>query len=448
MTGKILIVDDDQSLCETIQIDLKRHGYDAVWTTSGDDAVALIQKEDVDCALVDLVLEDVDGIEICKRIVQNRPDVPVIAITAFGSLDMAIAAIRAGVYDFMNKPVDFDLLRVHVDRALKHRSLADRIETLSNALERAKGFDTLVGASPPMQRLYDRLAKVSETDMTALITGESGTGKELVARAIHNHSRRVGGPFIAISCPALPDTLLESELFGHVKGAFTDARTTRRGILVQGHGGTVFLDEIGDMPISLQPKLLRALETRKVRPLGGDEEVLFDARILTATNRDIETAVAEGRFREDLLFRINAISIDIPPLRERGNDILLLARYFIDHFSKHTEKDLHGFTEAAAGKLLDYAWPGNVRELRNVMERAVALTQHDKIIVEDLPDPIRNYQQKHFEIGGSSSDVLLPLSEVEQRYIQHVLQKTGDNKTLAARILGVDRKTLYRKLQQ
>jgi len=284
--------------------------------------------------------------------------------------------------------------------------------------------------------------------MTVLITGESGTGKELVARAIHKHSRRASGPFIAISCPALPDTLLESELFGHVKGAFTDARTPRRGILVQAHGGTVFLDEIGEMPLSLQPKLLRALETRTVRPLGGGEEVSFDARIIAATNRDLDSAVEEGRFREDLLFRINVIEIELPPLRDRDKDPLVLAQYFVDQFANQTGKNLHGFTEAVAGKLLDYSWPGNVRQLRNVMERAVALTKHDKIIVEDLPDPIRNYQQKHFAIGGDSSNTLIPLAEVEQRYIQHVLEKTGDNKALAARVLGIDRKTLYRKLNQ
>jgi len=448
MTGKILIVDDDQSLCETIQMDLQHHGYSAVWTTSWEDAVALIENEDFDCALVDLILEDMDGTELCKRIVENRPDVPVIAITAFGSLEMAIAAIRAGVYDFMNKPIEFDLLRIHLDRALKHRSLNEQIKTLTSALERSKGFDTLLGSSLPMQRLYGQLARISETDMTVLITGESGTGKELVARAIHKHSRRASGPFIAISCPALPDTLLESELFGHVKGAFTDARTPRRGILVQAHGGTVFLDEIGEMPLSLQPKLLRALETRTVRPLGGGEEVSFDARIIAATNRDLDSAVEEGRFREDLLFRINVIEIELPPLRDRDKDPLVLAQYFVDQFANQTGKNLHGFTEAVAGKLLDYSWPGNVRQLRNVMERAVALTKHDKIIVEDLPDPIRNYQQKHFAIGGDSSNTLIPLAEVEQRYIQHVLEKTGDNKALAARVLGIDRKTLYRKLNQ
>jgi DNA-binding NtrC family response regulator len=448
MTGKILIVDDDQSLCETIQMDLKRHGYSTVWTTSGEDAVALFEKDDFDCALVDLVLEDLNGIELCKRIVENRPDVPVIAITAFGSLEMAIAAIRAGVYDFMNKPIEFDLLRIHVDRALKHRSLQEQIKTLTKALERSRGFDTLLGSSPPMQRLYDQLARISETDTTVLITGESGTGKELVARAIHNHSRRASGPFIAISCPALPDTLLESELFGHVKGAFTDARATRRGILVQAHGGTVFLDEIGDMSLSLQPKLLRALETRTVRPLGGGEEVSFDARIIAATNRDLDSAVEEGRFREDLLFRINVVEIEIAPLRDREKDPLVLAQFFANLFANQMGKDVRGFTEVVAAKLLDYSWPGNVRELRNVIERAVALAQHDKIIVEDLPESIRNYQKKNFEIGGDSPNVLLSLAEVEQQYIQYVLEKTGGNKTLAARVLGLDRKTLYRKLRR
>jgi DNA-binding NtrC family response regulator len=448
MTRKILIVDDDQSLCETIQMDLKRHGYSAVWTTSGEDAVTLIEKNGIDCALIDLVLEDLDGIDLCKRIVENRPDVPVIAITAFGSMDMAIAAIRAGVFDFINKPIDFDLLRIHLDRALKHRSLKEQIKTLSSELERSKGFGTMHGNSPTMKKLYDQLSKVSDTEMTILITGESGTGKELVARAIHNHSRRVHGPFIAISCPALPDTLLESELFGHAKGAFTDARTARRGILVQAQGGTVFLDEIGDMPLSLQPKLLRALETRTVRPLGGGEEIFFDARIIAATNHNLESAVEDGRFREDLLYRINVITVKLAPLRDRENDPLVLAQYFIDLFANQMGKDVLGFTEAVAGKLLDYSWPGNVRELRNVVERAVVLTHHDKIIVEDLPDCIRNCKKKNFEIGGDDADTLLSLAEVQRRYIQYVLGKTGDNKTQAASVLGIDRKTLYRKLNQ
>ena len=446
MMRKILIVDDDRSLCETIEMDLKRHGYNTVWTISGDAAMTAIGKDDFGCALVDLVLEDMDGIDLCTHIVENRPDVPVIAMTAFGSMDMAIDAIRAGVFDFINKPIDFDLLRIHVDRAFKQRILKEQIRTLTDALERSKRFDSLRGDSPAMQKLYDQLSRVSDTDMSVLITGESGTGKELVARAIHNHSRRAEGPFIAISCPALPDTLLESELFGHEQGAFTDARTTRRGILVQAHGGTVFLDEIGDMLLSLQPKLLRALETRVVRPLGGSREVPFDARIIAATNRDLESAVESGAFREDLLYRINVIRVALAPLRDRGKDPLVLARFFVDLFAKQTGKHIRGFTETVAEKLLDYAWPGNVRELRNVIERAVALTRHDKIILEDLPEHVRNCRKQNFEIAGDSTDSLIPLADVEQRYIQHVLEKTGDNKTLAARVLGIDRKTLYRKL--
>ncbi|WP_218188091.1 sigma-54-dependent transcriptional regulator [Desulfosarcina cetonica] len=313
MMRKILIVDDDHALCETIQIDLKRHGYQAVLATAGADAVAWIKQDDFDCALVDLVLEDMDGIDLCKRMVENRPDIPVIAMTAFGSMDMAIEAIRAGVFDFINKPIDFDLLRIHVERALKHRSLKERIKMLTGELEKTKRFDALHGDSTAMQKLYAQLAKISGTEMTVLITGESGTGKELVARAIHNHSRRAKQPFVAISCPALPETLLESELFGHEKGSFTDARAPRQGILVQAHGGTVFLDEIGDLSLALQPKLLRALETRTVRPLGGRQELAYDSRIIAATNRDLESAVENGLFREDLFYRINVIRIEIPP---------------------------------------------------------------------------------------------------------------------------------------
>jgi two-component system response regulator HydG len=448
MTGKVLIADDDQALCETIQMDLKRHGYIVRFTTAGENLLALIEEDDFDCVLVDVILGSMDGLELCGRIVENRPDLPVIAMTAFGSMDMAIAAMRAGVFDFMNKPIDFDLMRLQIDRALKQRSLREQIKTLSAAFDRSRGLDAMLGESPSMQALYDQIVRVADTDMSVLITGESGSGKELVAREIHRRSRRARGPFMAISCPALPETLLEGELFGHAKGAFTDARTARRGILAQADGGTVFLDEIGDMPLSLQPKLLRALETRTVRPLGRAEETSFDVRLLAATNRDLKSAVEEGQFREDLLYRINVIELKTPPLRERGQDILLLAQHFVGQFAKKTGKDVSGFTEPVAGKLLYYSWPGNVRELRNVMERAVALTRHDKIIVEDLPDPICNYQGKTFDLTGAGADMLFSLDEVEQRYIRHVLDKTKDNKTLAARILGIDRKTMYRKLGQ
>ncbi len=281
-----------------------------------------------------------------------------------------------------------------------------------------------------------------------LITGESGTGKELVARALHQRSRRRDQPFVAVNCAALPDTLLESELFGHVKGAFTDARNDRKGLFVQAEGGTLLLDEIGEMPLAMQPKLLRALEENKVRPVGSEKEVAFDVRLLASTNRDLETAVEEGRFRKDLFFRIDVIQVELPPLRARGADALLLAQHFIEDCAGRAGKQVVGMSEGVAEKLLAYSWPGNVRELRNVIERAVALTRFDKLTVDDLPEKIRDYRSSQVVIGGNDPGELVPLEEVERRYILHVLDCVGGNRTLAARTLGLDRKTLYRKLRQ
>jgi DNA-binding NtrC family response regulator len=326
--------------------------------------------------------------------------------------------------------------------------LQEQVKTLSQAVARSPRFAELIGDSPPMQHLYRQLAQIAASDVAVLITGESGTGKELVARALHQHSRRAAGPFVAINCPALPPTLLESELFGHVRGAFTDARTDRQGLFVQADGGTLFLDEIGDFPLDLQPKLLRALEDAVVRPVGSNQECRFDVRLVTATNRDLEAAVEEGRFREDLFYRINVLCLEMPPLRARGTDILLLAQHFIALFADRSGKQVTGLGEGAAEKLLDYAWPGNVRELRNAMERAVALTRYEHIVVEDLPEKIRAYRQSHLLIGSDNPTELVSMEEVERRYIRHVLEAVGGNKTLAARLLGFDRKTLYRKLAQ
>jgi two-component system response regulator HydG len=281
-----------------------------------------------------------------------------------------------------------------------------------------------------------------------LIRGESGTGKELVAKALHRRSRRGDKPFVAVNCAALPDTLLESELFGHVKGAFTDARTDRRGLFLQAEGGTLFLDEIGEMPPPMQAKLLRALEEGTVRPVGGEKEIAFDARVLAATNRDLETAVEEGRFRKDLYFRVDVIQIDLPPLRARGADALLLAQHFIETFAARAKKQVQGLSEGVGEKLLAYVWPGNVRELRNVIERAVALTRFDRLTLDDLPEKIRDYRTSQVVIASSNPAELVPLEEVERRYILHVLNSVQNNRTLASRALGLDRKTLYRKLRQ
>ncbi|MBM4092937.1 MAG: sigma-54-dependent Fis family transcriptional regulator, partial [Planctomycetes bacterium] len=293
-----------------------------------------------------------------------------------------------------------------------------------------------------------QLSRIADSEASVLIAGESGTGKELVARAIHRRSRRSGHPFVAVNCAALPDALLESELFGHAKGAFTDARAARKGLFLEAESGTLFLDEIGDFPLATQAKLLRALEEQRLRPVGGDREVPFDVRILSATNRDLEAAVEEGRFREDLFFRINVIQVEIPPLRARGGDILLLAQHFASIFATRAGKQVTGISDAVAEKLMSYSWPGNVRELRNVMERAVALTRYEKLAVDDLPEKIRDYQSSRMVIGGNDPADLMPLEEVERRYIVHVLSAMGDNKSNAARVLGLDRKTLYRKLRQ
>ncbi len=448
MKPRVLIVDDERSMCELLETDLRLRDFDVLWFTSAEEAYQTVLDQPVDTVLTDLKMPGIDGLEFCRRIVANRPDIPVVVMTAFGSLETAVAAIRAGAYDFVTKPVEMDMLALTLERAVGHRGLQEKVKVLSQAAEQSSRFQDLIGASPAMQQLYDQLTRIADTETSILITGESGTGKELVARSLHAKSRRHDKPFVPVNCAALPDTLLESELFGHAKGAFTDARSDRKGLFLQAEGGTLFLDEIGEMPLVMQPKLLRALEESRVRPVGSDQEVPFDVRIITATNRDLETAIEENRFREDLFFRINVIQLDMPPLRSRGTDVLLLAQHFTEQFAQRAAKDVEGLSEAVAERLLNYSWPGNVRELRNVIERAVALTRYNKVAVEDLPEKIREYRSSQVFIGGEDPSELVPVEEVERRYIEHVLRTVDGNKTMAARILGLDRKTLYRKLQR
>ena len=447
MRGKILIVDDDQMMCEMLEDDLKRHGFHPTSYLSAEKALDALKTESFDVLLTDMNLPDMNGIELCERVATNRPDIPVIVITAFGSMETAIAAIRAGAYDFVTKPIDTEFLVLALDRAVKHHGLQEKVKLLDNALKKSHRFDELIGESPLMRKLMNRLDRVADTETSILITGETGTGKELVAQALHKRSHRSNGPFVAVNCAALPDALLESELFGHKRGAFTDAKTERKGLFLQAHNGTLFFDEIADIPLTLQPKLLRSLEERRVRPIGGTSEVAFDVRIIAATNRDIETAIEEDRFREDLYYRINVIQIDLPPLRERGTDILLLAQHFVEQFAFRSDKHVSGISNAASEKLLNYSWPGNVRELRNIIERAVVLTAYEKISVDDLPEKIRDYKASRFLVESEIPSELASIQEVERRYILHVLKTVGGNKTLAARVLGLDRKTLYRKLQ-
>lgn len=448
MSGRILIVDDDRSMGDLLETDLRLRGYQTVWQRTAEEAFERWKDDAFDVVLTDLKLPGLSGVELCGRMVANRPDVPVVVMTAFGSMETAVAAIRAGAYDFVTKPIDTDMLSLVLDRAMRHRALQEKVKTLSDTIERSRHFDELLGDSPAMQHVYQQLQKIAASDASVLVMGESGTGKELVARALHTHSPRARGPFVTINCPALPPTLLESELFGHARGAFTDARSERKGLFMQADGGTLFLDEIGDFPLELQPKLLRVLETSTLRPVGSNRELHFNVRLVTATNRDLEAAVEQGKFREDLFYRINVISIAMPSLRERGTDILLLAQHFLDIFASRSGKQVSGISDEAAEKLLDYVWPGNVRELRNAIERAVALTRYERIVVEDLPEKIRAYQKAHLRFDSDNPTELVPMVDVERRYISHVLEAAGGNKTLAARILGFDRRTLYRKLAQ
>ncbi len=446
-TGKVVIVDDERSMGELLVTDLKLRGYEATAFTSAASAMEYLKSSTADCLLTDVRMPGTGGIELCAQLTALYPNLPIIVMTAFGSMDTAVAALRSGAYDFLTKPLESDLMAAAIDRAIRHHQLQDTVRRLSETVDYNRHFGELLGNSPAMQAIYAQLAQLAETDTSVLITGQSGTGKELVARSIHRRSRRASAPLVAVNCAALPETLLESELFGHTKGAFTDARGERKGLFVEANGGTLFLDEIGELPLSMQVKLLRVLEQRTVRPVGGDREIPIDVRLISATNRDLETAVEEHTFREDLFYRINVIQIELPPLRQRGSDILLIAQHYINDFASRMNKSVSGLDPSAAERLLNYTWPGNVRELRNVIERAVALTRADKVTLADLPAKIQEFRANQMLLAGDDPTELVPLDEIERRYIQHVLKATEGNQTQAARILGVDRKTLHRKLK-
>jgi len=446
MKARLLLVDDDVSVCDVVSETLRLREFEVVCANSAADALVALDGDEFDAVISDLKMPGMSGLEFCKRAHASWPALPVILVTAFGSMETAVAAIRAGAYDFISKPIQMQELMLTLTRALEHRRLKEENQRLRVAVA-SHAPATMIGQSPAMQDVYTMLERLADTDATVLITGESGTGKELVAQALHRRSPHQHGPLVAFNCAAVPDTMLESEMFGHARGAFTDAKSSRKGLFVQANGGTLFLDEIGEMPIATQVKLLRALQERKVRPVGSDKEVPFDARVISATSRDLESEVAEQRFREDLYYRINVIRIHMPPLRARGTDILLLAEHFVAHFSEHAKKPVNGIAAAAADKLLTYNWPGNVRELQNCMERAVALTSAECVTLQDLPEHIRSFEGKHFVIPLENPMELLPMEEVERRYILQVLQAVHGSKTQAATALGFDRRTLYRKLK-
>ena len=447
MPGKLLFIDDDAATRDAVGATLTHSGYEIVCADGAADALAGLERGEFDAVISDLNMPGMSGLEFCGRAHASWPNLPVILVTAFGSMDKAVAAIRAGAYDFIAKPIQMTELLLTLARALEHKRLKDENKQLRETVERNRPPADMIGESAVMQELYTMLGRIADTDASVLITGESGTGKELIAQAVHKRGPHSTGPLVAFNCAAIPDTMIESELFGHARGAFTDAKTNRKGLFTQANGGTLFLDEIGEMPLATQVKLLRALQERKVRPLGGDHEVAFDARIVAATSRDLESDVAEQRFREDLYYRINVIRIHVPPLRARGQDTLLIAEHFVGRFAQHFKKEVVGITAPAAEKLLGYSWPGNVRELQNCIERAVALTQSERLTLEDLPAPIRDFQGKHFVLPLENPLELLTMDEVERRYILQVLQTLNGSKTQAAISLGFDRRTLYRKLK-
>ena len=441
----LLVVDDDEEMRSMLRDSLGVMGHRAVLASSGEQALMQLGSEAIDVMITDLRMGGMSGLELARRAHERREDVPVIVLTAFGDFSAAAEAVRVGAYDFLSKPLKLDALRIAVARALEHRKLLLKIRALEQHDPSSPSFAGLVGTSAPMKEIAALVARIADSDSSVLITGESGTGKEVVSRALHDAGPRRGRPFIAINCAALPEALLESELFGHEKGAFTDARTARAGLFVDADGGTLLLDEIGELPLQLQAKLLRALQERVVRPIGGRKEVPFDVRLIAATNRDLEAAIEAGTFRSDLYFRIDVVEIPIPPLRSRGNDILLLAQHFLVRFAERAKKPVRGLGPEVAERLLGYGWPGNVRELQNAMERATALSSGDTLSVDDLPAKLREKRPEplHHELTD-----WLTLEAMEKRYILQVLEACGGSRTQAARTLGLDRSTLWRKLER
>jgi two-component system response regulator HydG len=448
MKSSILVIDDEQDACDLLAAALDHDGANTVSTTSAQAAFDLVSSGDFDAVLTDLNMTEMDGLNVCERIHAINPHVPVIVVTGLGTLDAAISAMRAGAYDFITKPVDPKLLSLSVSRAVQHKRVQAEVTRLRETVESMQPPAGIIGSSRAMRRVHDVIVRVSGTEAPILIQGETGVGKELIARRTHEMSANKRGPFIAINCAAIPPTLLESELFGHARGAFTDAKAERTGLFVQANHGTLFLDEIGELPLELQPKLLRALQERVVRPVGGHVEVPFDARIVAASNRELEDEVEAKRFREDLFYRINVVRLVVPPLRERDSDVLELAQFFLNRHAQRAGGEPLKISAAVAKKLLDYRWPGNVRELENCMARAVAFARFEELTIDDLPEKVRSYEADRFVVSANDELEVVTLEELERRYVQRVLTLVGGNKSRAAQILGVDRRTLYRKAEK
>ncbi len=445
LRGRILVVDDDPEMCRLLCDVLSKEQHTVETAKSGQEALAVLSDQ-VDVLITDLQLPEMEGLELMHQAKRRAPETAVIIITAFGTIESAIEAMKLGAYDYLPKPFKLAELQLVVQKALQEGALRREVARLRQAIGKEYQFGSIVGKSKAMQENFDLIRQIANTATNVLITGESGTGKELVAKAIHYNSPRKDRPYIPVNSAAIPETLLESELFGHARGAFTDAKTDRAGLFEKADGGTLLLDEISELPLSLQAKLLRVLQDKEVRRVGSDQAVKLDVRVIAASNLDLDEEIKQRRFRSDLFYRLNVIHIHIPPLRERGDDILLLAHHFLKKYQQETGKSITRISESALSLLSRYPWPGNVRELENAIERAVILARGDQILPEDLPSPVTGGQDDYV-ILGKALEQSLTLTELEREYITRVLERTGGNKARTAQILGIDRKTLYRKLE-
>jgi DNA-binding NtrC family response regulator len=452
MSQTILVVDDEQKIRLILTRILKDEGFTVQEASSGEAAV-----ENVDNFLPDLILMDqnmpgMNGIETMEEIKSRHPEITVIILTAFGSIPLAVEAIKKGAYDYLSKPFDNDELLILIHRALEHRRLTEEVSQLKKQLLEKYSFTNIIGVSPKMQQVFEQINRVCATDATVLIQGESGTGKELIMKAIHYHSHRKEKPLVTVNCGAIPLNLLESEFFGHEKGAFTDAKERKIGKFEQAQGGTIFLDEVGELPLDAQVKLLRVLDDRKLTRIGGNQIIPLEVRVIAATNKNLAEEVKKGTFRLDLFYRLNIVTINVPPLRERKEDIPLLVEHFIEKYNKRLEMDVKSVSKSAMNYLQDYPWHGNVRDLENAIQSAMILEQDDTIRVEDLPLRIRGYPEISDEIDlseqGLEDQVKEFTEKIEKELIVRALEKCNQNRTNTAEILKISRKTLFNKMKQ
>lgn len=450
---RILVIDDDKSICDVLRISLRREGYDVTTIMDPRTGLDAFQRNAYDLVIQDIKMPQMDGIELLQKLRALEPEVPVVIITAFSTWDRAVQAMRLGAYDYIRKPFDMSLdLKATVRRALAARGQRARTAQSESLIQEKLGF--VLGYSRHMREVWDLIRKAAGADSTCLIVGESGTGKELVARSLHLLSPRNSRPFVAINCGAIPEPLLESELFGHIRGSFTDAHQDRPGLIEMANGGTVFLDEISEMNPKLQVKLLRVLEEREYRPVGATTAKRADVRFVTATNKDLEAEVKAGNFRQDLFYRLNVIPIHLPPLRDRPEDVPILSEYFMRKCARDMDRRIRGFTEEAKKALQEYSWPGNVRELENLIQRAVTLCEHDRLDVDDLFGE-RSKARSAGRISNGSTD--LPpegisldekVRDLEMEYVKRAMEMTGGNMTKAARLLGMSLSSFRHKLNK